>query len=31
VGDTVARVIYFVLGIVLFVLGIDQLIGANWF
>jgi hypothetical protein len=31
VGDTIARVIYFVLGIVLFVLGLNQLTGANWF
>ena len=31
VGDTVARIIYFVLGVVLFVLGLNQLIGANWF
>lgn len=31
VGDSVARVIYFILGIVLFVSGLNQLIGANWF
>ena len=30
-GDTVARVIYFVAGIFLFVVGIGRLIGANWF
>lgn len=31
VGDTLARVIYFVLGIVIFVMGLNQLLGANWF
>lgn len=30
-GDTVARIIYFVAGIFLFVVGIGRLIGANWF
>lgn len=30
-GDTVARVIYFLIGLVVFVLGVGQLIGANWF
>lgn len=30
-GDTVARVIYFGVGIFLFVKGIEFLIGANWF
>ena len=30
-GDTVARVIYFVAGIFLFIVGIGRLIGANWF
>jgi hypothetical protein len=30
-GDTVARVIYFVAGIFLFVVGVGRLIGANWF
>jgi uncharacterized membrane protein YuzA (DUF378 family) len=30
-GDTVARIIYFVAGILLFVVGIGRLIGANWF
>jgi uncharacterized membrane protein YuzA (DUF378 family) len=30
-GDTVARVIYFVAGIFLLVVGVGQLIGANWF
>ncbi len=30
-GDTVARVIYFVLGLMIFVMGLNQLLGANWF
>lgn len=30
-GDTVARVIYFVLGVMIFFLGLNQLLGANWF
>ncbi len=30
-GDTIARVIYFVAGIFLFVAGVGRLIGANWF
>ena len=30
-GDTVVRVIYFGVGIFLFVKGIEFLIGANWF
>ena len=30
-GDTVARTVYFVAGIFLFVVGIGRLIGANWF
>jgi hypothetical protein len=30
-GDTAARVIYFVAGIFLFIMGIEVLIGANWF
>jgi hypothetical protein len=30
-GDTVAQVIYFSVGIFLFVKGIEFLIGANWF
>ena len=30
-GDTVARVIYFIVGIFLFVVGIGRMIGANWF
>ena len=30
-GDTVARIIYFVAGIFLFVVGIGRLIGADWF
>jgi hypothetical protein len=29
-GDTVARVIYFLTGMIIFVLGIGQLIGADW-
>jgi hypothetical protein len=29
-GDTVARVIYFTLGIFLFVVGVGRLIGADW-
>ena len=31
VGDTVARVIYFILGMVFFVLGLEQFLGADWF
>jgi hypothetical protein len=30
-GDTLARIIYFVVGIALFILGIGRLIGTNWF
>jgi uncharacterized membrane protein YuzA (DUF378 family) len=30
-GDTVARIIYFVAGIFLLVVGVGRLIGANWF
>jgi hypothetical protein len=30
-GDTIARIIYFVAGIFLFVVGIGKLIGTNWF
>ena len=30
-GDSIARVIYFVAGIFLFVVGVGRLIGANWF
>jgi len=30
-GDTIARVIYFVLGLMIFVMGLNQLLGANWF
>lgn len=30
-GDTVARIVYFVAGIFLFVVGIGRLIGADWF
>ena len=29
-GNAAARVIYFVVGVGLFILGIGQLIGANW-
>jgi hypothetical protein len=29
-GETVARVIYFVLGSLLFIRGVGQLIGKNW-
>lgn len=30
-GDTVARIIYFVAGIFIFVMGVGRLIGANWY
>jgi hypothetical protein len=30
-GDSLARVIYFVAGTFLFIVGIGKLIGANWF
>ena len=30
-GDTVARIIYFVAGTFIFVMGIGRLIGVNWF
>jgi uncharacterized membrane protein YuzA (DUF378 family) len=30
-GDTAARVIYFLIGLGVFMLGVGQLIGANWF
>ena len=30
-GDTVARVIYFLVGVLIFVLGLEQFLGANWF
>jgi hypothetical protein len=30
-GDKVARVIYFVAGVLLFVVGVGRLIGAHWF
>jgi hypothetical protein len=30
-GDTVARVIYFFTGVIIFILGVGQLIGADWF
>ena len=30
-GDTIARMLYFVAGIFLFVAGVGRLIGANWF
>lgn len=29
-GDSVARIIYFVAGILLFVVGVGRLIGADW-
>jgi len=29
-GDTVARVIYFLAGVILFVLGVGEMIDANW-
>lgn len=29
-GDTTARIIYFVSGVFLFVIGVGRLIGANW-
>lgn len=29
-GETVSRIIYFVIGVLLFILGIQRLIGANW-
>lgn len=30
-GETVARVIYFLVGVFIFVLGLEQFLGANWF
>lgn len=30
-GDTVARIVYFAVGIFLFIRGVEILIGANWF
>ncbi|HEY5730813.1 MAG TPA: hypothetical protein VIS72_12230 [Anaerolineales bacterium] len=30
-GDTFARVIYFLVGVLIFVLGLEQFLGANWF
>lgn len=30
-GNTTARIIYFIVGIFLFVIGVGRLIGANWF
>lgn len=30
-GDTVARVIYMIVGLALFVLGVAQVLGLNWF
>jgi len=30
-GETIARIIYFVAGVLLFIVGIERLIGANWF
>lgn len=29
-GDTAARIIYFVAGIFLFIVGVQRLIGADW-
>ncbi len=29
-GDSVARVIYFLTGAILFILGIGEIIGASW-
>jgi hypothetical protein len=29
-GETVARIIYFVAGVFLFIVGIGRLIGVNW-
>lgn len=29
-GDTVARIIYFVAGLFIFIMGIGRLIGVNW-
>jgi len=30
-GDTVARVIYFLVGVIIFVLGLERFLGASWF
>jgi hypothetical protein len=30
-GDTIARIIYFVVGIFFFIVGVGRLIGADWF
>jgi len=30
-GDSLARIIYFVAGVFLFIVGVGKLIGANWF
>jgi hypothetical protein len=30
-GETTARIIYFVVGLGLFLIGVEHLIGANWF
>ena len=30
-GDSVARVIYMIVGFALFVLGVGQVLGLNWF
>lgn len=30
-GDTAARIIYFIAGILLFIVGVGRLIGADWF
>lgn len=29
-GETVSRIIYFIVGVLLFIVGIGRLIGANW-
>jgi hypothetical protein len=31
IGDTAARVVYFILGIVFIIIGLNQLTGLNWF
>jgi hypothetical protein len=31
IGDTAARIVYFILGIVFFIMGLNQLTGLNWF
>ncbi len=29
-GETVARIVYFVVGVLVFILGVGRLIGVNW-